>query len=231
MERYCETESTRDVLDVLRALPSMGGLAVICGPHGVGKTVAVRAAAETLPNVRRLRLRPAAAGASPRAFFRGVAERLGVTVERSAGVDDLATAIETLVRRDGLLLVIDQGERMPGCWLPHYEYLADELGHLVVVGAPTLVERVACDEGLSGRVQLMVQATPVDLMQAARYYAEEFDSDWVRQAHEDTGGIWRRMAGLVKAERMHSAALGRSTLEATAADARTVAARFLLRAA
>lgn len=231
MERYCETDSTRDVLDLLRALPSLGGLAVICGPHGVGKTWAVRAAADNLPHVRRLRLRPAATGASPRAFFRGVAERLGVPVERSAGVDDLATAIETLARRDGLLLVIDQAERLPGCWLPHYEYLADELGQLVVVGAPTLLERVASDDGVSSRVQLMVRAGEVELMAAARYYAEEFDSDWVRQAHEETGGNWRRIGAMVKAERMHSAALGRSTLEATAADARVVAARFLLRAA
>jgi len=78
---------------------------------------------------------------------------------------------------------------------------------------------------------LIVKAQPVELLTAARFYAEEFDSDWVRETHEAMSGNWRRMAGAVKFERLHSAALGRSTLEATAADARAVAAKFLLRAA
>ncbi len=225
------TQSTNLVLEALRMLPAVGGLGVVTGPNGSGKTTAICMAMDDLPQVRRIEPTPAPSGSSPRAFFREVALRLGMQVSNSHGATDLALAIESEVKSRGLLLVIDACGQMPRSWLPCTRYLADTLGALCLVGAETFRSRIEADPGLAVRCRIPVQMKVPTLMEVAKHYGEEWDQTWIAAAHETVEGRWGQLATVVAMARMRCTAQGAPTRSATADDARKVAEAFLLRVA
>lgn len=225
------TEATGLVLQALRALPSMGGLALVTGPDGIGKSTAVELAAESLPHLRRIVPTPAPNGASPRAFFREVALRLGITVSQCHGATDLSMMIEQHVKQRSLLLVIDECEDLPKSWLPCYRFLADMLGCLALVGGDEFRARIENHGALVTRTRVPLEPPAPTIMEAARHYGEEFANDWIAAAHADASGLWGPMETIACAERMRSQDLGRDTRVCTAEDARHLAKHFLLRRA
>ncbi|MBI2299570.1 MAG: ATP-binding protein, partial [Armatimonadetes bacterium] len=147
--RTMDTEAVGLVVESLRSMRSVGDLCLITGAPGCGKTTALRRAMAELPEVKRVVLTPSPEGASPRAFFRDVAVRIGLQVNPSAGALDLALAVEQEVLSRRWLLVIDQCQRLPRTWLPCYRYLVDQLGGLVLCGTDAFRVRIEGYEDLA----------------------------------------------------------------------------------
>lgn len=228
MNSYATTAGTELVLNLLRVLPvSGGGIGLITAPAVAGKTWAIEAAREALGYVRRVDPTPAAAGSSPRAFYRELAVRLELPVRGCDGATDLEMMIEQHVRGGRLLLVIDQCEEMPGSWLPCLRHLADALGCLVLSGRGTFLDRLVADAGLAGRVRLPVALPVPTLEEIAGYYEEEFDQEFLAETYTLNDGRWGAIASVVGLERTQSAGLARPTREARAEDARRLSKKVL----
>lgn len=226
-----ETKSTGLVTEMLRALPAVGGMAVILGPHGAGKTWAVRKACEDLPRLVLTRPMPGTASSTPRSFFAEVAADLELPVSRQTGASELARMIRTTVVERGLTLVLDHCEMLRDSQLPYLRYLVDQLDHVAVIGSIPFRMRLCQHPALAVRVRLPIEVNGVELMELQKIHGQEFAADWLRESHEITKGLWGPLTTLMQAQRQRCVHIGSTALDATAEDARRIAERFLVREA
>ena len=231
MQPLYETAATDRVADALRAMPSVGGVAMLTAPAGTGVKGALRLAAANMPHVRLINVTPPSSSPTPRAFFREVAVGLGLTVDNHLSAQEIAFALRDHIKTTHELVVLHGAHRLRGAQLPFVSYLAEELGALVLAGGDTLRMRVTADAELTSLTRLPVEVPRLTLMELQRALGEEFSVEWLETTHGLTGGNWSAIWTMVWGERTRAKINGRVTKDAGAKDAQVLGSRFLLKVA
>lgn len=229
MERLYETGVTDFVCESLRALPAVGGMAIITGSSGVGKTWALHVGQQHLPRLRMVNPTPSSpGGGTPRAFYRDIAAKLHIDVPHQAGAVDLVEAIRREVTERGVLLAIDHADDLALRQMTYLRHLVDELGYLAVVGGPGVRMKVCANPMLASRTRLPIEVEPLGLMDVQKLFGEEFGADCLREMHGRTAGLWGPLTTLMVASRQIALSRRTETQALTADDVTVIAEQFLL---
>ena len=229
MQQLHETSMTDMVTQTLRSLPAVGGMAVVTGPNGVGKTWAVRVAQQSVNRICMVNPTPApAGGGSPRGFYRDVARGMGLQVENNMGAADLVQAIKHEIVDRGRLLVLDHTEYLFNRQMEFIRHLVDECGFLVMVGGDHTRQQVTKNPALATRTRLPVELSTLGLMDLQKIYGDEFAPDALREIQQQAHGLWAVVATLTAVSRQVCTARQRPTQEFTPSDVAATAQTFLL---
>lgn len=232
MERF-ETKTTQTIARALDTGTSRGGVALITGPNGSGKTTAVEMAMADRGKVRLVKLLAPAVVGTPRAFYGEVARALSLEVAPQAGGPELLHDVVREVRRYELTLVLDNAEDggFRPSQLPLVRCLADHIPHLVLIGNEALRAQVAGTAALEARVMLPVKVEFIGLDELITHFGAEFSEAWLETVYEATSGHWTRVWRMVYAARQQSERRGLATRDLGAQDAEGLTRALVLRAA
>ena len=226
MQRF-ETKTTERVARALDRIPSMGGLMLLTGPHGIGKSTAIDMAMADRETVRRVLMTPPAERSTARTFYAEIATALGIEVGHNWTGAIVARAVTAEIQRHRLTVVLDNVETFGAPYLKNIRHLADLVDHVVLCGSPAAREKLAQDSALRTRLRLPVQAEAVSLPELVGFFGAEFSEDWLMAVQEETAGLWSSIWTLVEWQRVAE----RNTRDAGADDARQASQMFLVKAA
>lgn len=195
-----------------------GGLSLVTGDVGCGKTMLARALAERLADTSHA----VSVLASPRL----TATQLLLAVGEATGMEKPPRAKHTLVRALGdhlaavhatgrrPTLLVDEAQLVPAALLEeirlltNYEGRADKHLHVVLLGQPELRDRVARSPQIDQRISLRFQLQPLEAAEVGAYVAHRlkvagmdgrrrpFDDGALAALAERTGGVPRLVNNL-----------------------------------
>lgn len=231
MSRLFETETTRRVAGALDLLPRTGGLLLLTGPHGSGKSTAVdlAAAGATRP-IHRVRLAPCGEKAGPRALLDGLLAVLDLPGPLNAGAGQLVERIAAEARRTCATLVLDGCDVLRERQYALLVHLADALPHLALVASDALLARLREPhlEPLRTRLRLPIQAKPLSFPELQTCFENDYAEPFLAALHRHTEGLWSSIDTLLTAARLLAEKTGRATQELTEDDLRAAAEAFLV---
>lgn len=221
------TSQTRRVRQAVEAIPAIGGICLVHGGNGMGKSWSLDLL--DLPWVRRVDMTASSGTGSGRACYRRIARGLEIPVPTQASADDLLEEITDAVAGSRQTLILDRCEHVSTRALPYLRDLADALPSLVLVGSSAFRARVLQDDALTVRARLPVPVEAIGRQELGELLDGSFAHAWIDIAHEATGGVLGFVAQAVRGEALRSAAAKRATTDATADDARITCERFVMR--
>lgn len=230
MWSWMETSQTERVRLALRAVPETGGLVLLTGDHGVGKSWAVDGAIARGDEVIRVELPPGDERAKIRPMVTFLGEQLGL---RRLGPSDAShTIIERIAAKLGdsrSVVVIDSGQDLRSYQLDVLRYLVDRLPYLVV--ATTETQRYQSHGGLWCRHTIVHQVKPLALDEVVDLFGAEFGEGFLSTAHEKAGGKFWVLRNEILLARFEAQHVGRDTRELTTDDAERISRTVLQKAA
>jgi hypothetical protein len=221
------TSQTRRVGQAVDAIQSVGGICLISGANGVGKSWSL----DLLDRewVRRVDMTASSGQGSGRACYRRICRALDIPVPIQAHADDLLDEIVDTIRGQRQTLVLDRCEHVAARALPFLRDLADALECLVLVGSSAFRARVMQDDALTVRARLPVPVQPLDRQELGELLDSQFSKAWLDECWAATGGVLGHVAQAVRGEMLRSAAAGRPTTDAGGDEAQITCERFVLR--
>jgi len=226
LERF-ETVTTKRVAKALDRLQSSGGIMVLSGPHGQGKSTAVQMAMLDRPQVRRSLVTPTGERCSPRGFYQDIGLSLGIACHHNFSAAQMAAEVARTVNKGGLLLALDNAEEMRAVHFSCVRYLADLVPGLVLVGSDALMHKLRRQEAVRTRVRLPIEAAAVTAEELQRFFGAEFSQSFLVQLHEESAGNWSAIWNSVDAARDS----GQRTQDFGAEQAASLVEAFVVRAA
>lgn len=226
-----ETETTRRVAGALELLPRTGGLLLLTGPHGSGKSSAVDlAAAASARPLHRVRLAPCGDKAGPRALLDGLLAALDLPVPLNAGAGQLVGSLAAEARRTGATLILDGCDGLRERKYALLVHLADALPHLALVASDALITRLREPhlEPLRTRLRLPIQATPLSLPELQACFTDDYTDPFLTALHRHTHGLWSSIDTLLTATGLLAEKTGRTADELGEDDVRAAAEAFLV---
>ena len=205
-----------------------GGLTLVTGWNGCGKSWAVQMAADENRRLRVLTCPPAEAVGTPRAFYRMLAMSLGLETANSASAMELAWAVIGELKVKSLSIVLDNAEELRACQLRSLRYLIDLLPNFALVGAPALRDRLNADPAMLTRTRLHVDLAAAAFVTRDEWLAGEgadFSQSWVDTVLANVAPLWANLAKVSDLQRSFAQNTGKSLREAGAAEARLVLER------
>jgi len=221
------TSQTRRVAQAVDAIQSVGGICLVSGANGVGKTWSL----DLLNHdwVRRVDMTASSGQGSGRACYRRICRALDIPVPIQAPADDLLDEIVDAIRGQHQTLVLDRCEHVAVRALPFVRDLADALESLVLVGSSAFRARVMQDDALTVRARLPLPVEPLGREELGELLGSQFCKAWIDECWATTGGVLGHVAQAVRGEVLRSAAASRPTSDASSDEARITCEKFVLR--
>jgi type II secretory pathway predicted ATPase ExeA len=211
------------------------GIGCLVGDIGVGKTVAVRAALDSLDPTRYQRLYVADPGFGVRGIYVTLISALGAQprfhIAELIGQTQTLLATETLERHRQVLLVVDEAQTLSAAQLHVLRVLTSaELDSrsyltLLLVGQPMLAHRLRMGDfaSLDQRITARYTLPPMDLAESLLYVKHQlavagrtqplFADDAVARLHQAANGLPRSLNNLALASLMAAAAEGKDLVD------------------
>lgn len=229
MWSWMETSQTERVRLALRAVPETGGLVILAGDHGVGKSWAVDGAIAHGEEVIRVELPPADERARIRPMVTFLAEQLGIRRIASDASHHLIERIAQKISDGRQVVVIDSGQDLRSYQLDVLRYLVDRLPSLVVATSET--QRFQSHGALWSRHTIVHRVKPLALDEVLELFGGEFGEGFLRTAHERAGGKFWLLRNQIILARFEAQHIGRATTELSVEDAERVSRTVLQQAA